>query len=753
MIDAGRILVFLYLLLFGSFLIVAQNGNNQETHTYGIYKTAGNVTIDGELNEDIWSTTDKVGSFWYSFPVDDKTVEEEYQTEVMMAYDDKYIYIAAICHGSGPYVIPSLKRDNIQFWRGDVFSVVFDAVNERTNGVSFSTNPSGVQHDMQFGANTGTRASISTRTRGSSRSAFNSAWDSKWLVNSKQYPDKWVTEMAIPFKSLKYGNKTDWGINFIRGVSGTNSWHTWAPVPVQLTTLDLGFTGTLNWDQKPPKAKGNISVIPYILSSTSRNIEEGEKADYKLEIGGDVKIAINSNLNLDLTLNPDFSQVDVDEQVTNLTTVNIRFPEKRLFFLENTDIFSQFGIPPMRPFFSRKIGLNEDGDAIPIQFGGRLSGNLTNDLRIGLMNLQTNSTDEFLSQNYSSFAFNQRVFGRTLIKGYFHNRQAFENKEFSSTNYNRALGGEIDYRSQDGALQANIGYGASLSDGVNDKNRTYHGIFSYNSRNFSFYTNYMGVGDNYIPDMGFMPKMFHYDATTETSNRIGYTHSFINFSYTHYPENKKINNLRFAMRTILDYTTTSQDLFNGRFTGSSLISLANTSTIELEIGKEYAELFFPFDFTNDEPLPVGEYDWYTIAATYRSDRRKTIFATAGIEAGGFYNGERQQFSLDLNYRRQPWGNFAIRFVQNYLKFPEPYGSESLTLIGPKMEINMSRNLYWTTFLQYNTQRDNFNVNSRFQWQFKPLSNLFIVYTDNYAIEQWGPKNRGVVIKMNYWLSL
>jgi len=743
----GRILIFGSFLHLGSFHVFAQRTVNQETHTYKIHKSSESITADGELNEDIWSTADKVGEFWHSFPSDDRAVETEYQTEVMMTYDDKNIYIAAICHGSGKLVIPSLKRDNDQFFSGDVFGVVFDAVNERTNGAVFSTNPAGVQHDMQVGANTGIRASL-LRSSG-----FNRAWDSKWVVNSKRYPDKWVTEMAIPFKSLKYGNSTTWGINFTRAQSSTNSWHAWAPVPSQLVTADLGFTGLLIWDQEPPRAKGNISIIPYVLGSAFKDFEEGKKLDKAVEMGGDAKFAISSNLSLDLTLNPDFSQVDVDEQVTNLTTVNIRFPEKRLFFLENTDIFREFGIPPMRPFFSRKIGLDEDANPIPIQFGARLSGNLTNDLRIGLMNLQTNSTDEFLGQNYSSFTFNQRVFGRTLIKGYFNNRQAYENKEFSTIDYNRTLGGEIDYRSRDGTLRANTGYGGSLSSGVTDRNRTHHAYVSYNNRNITLYTNYMSVGDNYIPDMGFMTKLYHYDATTEERNRIGYTHHFINIAYTRYPENKKINNYRFEMRTNIDYTTSNQDLFNVQTTGSYLINLANTSSFLLLVSRDYAELFFPFDFTDFEPLPVGEYDWYGFTATYISDLRKTFFVTTGVEVGAFYNGERQQFALDLNYRKQPWGNFAIRFVQNYLSFPQPYGTEQLTLVGPKMEINMSRNLYWTTFLQYNTQKDNFNVNSRFQWQFKPLSNLFIVYTDNYAIEQWGPKNRGIVVKLNYWLSL
>ena len=219
--------------------------------------------------------------------------------------------------------------------------------------------------------------------------------------------------------------------------------------------------------------------------------------------------------------------------------------------------------------------------------------------------------------------------------------------------------------------------------------------------------------------MGFMTLLFHYDAITESDNRIGYTHNFTRFDYIYYPENKKINNHRFGLRTVFDFTTTDQDLFSGKVTVTYNLKLANTSAVEVKINREYGELFFPFDFTEAEPLPVGEYRWYFIGATYKSDTRKTFFFTIGLEAGGFYSGDRKQLSTDLNYRKQPWGNFAFRFVQNYLKFPQPFRSESLTLLGPKVEINMSRNLFWTTFLQYNTQRDNFNINSRVQWQFNP----------------------------------
>lgn len=745
-ISMKKILPFLLCGMLGTFGLQAQKTNNQQTHIYQIFKTSETIKIDGVLDDPVWQSTAKVGKFWYSFPVDDREVEAEYQTEVMLTYDDKFIYVAAICHGPNPYIIPSLKRDNNDFWDGDVFSLVFDAVNERTNAASFATNPAGVQFDVLIGANTGTRG-------GGGSGGFNRAWDNKWLVNSKAYTDHWTTEMAIPFKTLKYGNKKIWGMNFVRGVSKTNTWHTWAPVPVQLTGVDLGFTGALHWDKVPPKAKGNISVIPYMLGSTYRDFEEGEPTDNNFQVGGDAKIAINSNLNLDLTVNPDFSQVDVDEQVTNLTTVNVRFPERRLFFLENSDIFSEFGIPPMRPFFSRKIGLDEDGNSIPIMFGARLTGNMNKDLRVGLMNLQTKEEDDVPGQNYTAAAFNQRVFGRTVAKGYFLNRQAYVGDAFSKTDYNRAMGGEIDYRSMDGTFRANAGYGASLSDGLNSDNKIYHLIFSFNNRNIAFYTNWMAIGDNYVDDMGFMTWLYHYDAVEDTDHRIGYGHSFTRFSYSIYPKNSSINSHRFSFRNVFDVASERKDFFKNVFTVGYNLNFANTSAIEFEVSNQYGELFYPFDFTDETPLPADEYNWAFVGASYSSDRRKPFYYEAGFEWGGFYNGDRRQVSFELNYRQQPWGNFGVRFVRNDLEFPKPFGEESLTLIGPKMEVNFSRNLFWTTFLQYNTQSDNFNVNSRVQWQFQPLSNLFIVYTDNYFIEEWGQKNRGLVVKLNYWLNL
>ena len=183
------------------------------------------------------------------------------------------------------------------------------------------------------------------------------------------------------------------------------------------------------------------------------------------------------------------------------------------------------------------------------------------------------------------------------------------------------------------------------------------------------------------------------------------------------------------------------------------LKFASTSTFQISADHNTVNLLFPFTFIGEEPLPAGIYRYSMAELRYVSDERRLFSVEGGISYGSFYNGRRTQYTLGVKYRAQPWGNFSLNFEQNDLKFPDPYGEDKLFLISPRIEINFSKSLFWTTFLQYHTQRDNFNINSRLQWRFQPMSDLYIVYTDNYAVEFWGPKNRALVIKLNYWFNL
>lgn len=724
-----------------------QSGSIPVEYNYPVETTTEPINLDGVLSEKIWTKVPVATGFWMSYPVDDRVVEDHLQTEVRITSNEQYLFIAAICYGPEKYIIKTLKRDT-EFWEGDGFGVVIDPVNKQTNGFVFHINPAGVQAEYLVTGQTGRRREPEP---GESLKGFNVSWDNKWLSEVTTHPDRWVMEIAIPFKTLRFEEgKSNWGINFFRREAASNSVHTWAPVPIEFFETDLGYMGTLVWDQPPQKAPRNLAIIPYVRGGGTKDYEAGTPVDFDFQAGVDAKVPITSSLNLDLTINPDFSQVEVDEQVINLTLFDIQLPEKRLFFLENSDIFDDFGIPPMRPFFSRKIGLDEDGNPIPILYGARLSGNVNQNLRIGVMNLQTRESDGFLPQNYTVASFHQQVLERSVIKGYIQNRDALRSE---NPDYNRNAGLEFQYRSADGRFQTFAGYFKSFSPDLEKKNYSYITGIGYDNRNLSVYSNLSGLGKNYRADMGYIMGQEYYDAKRDTSIHIGMNHWFTRASYTIYPEkSKKIISHEINGRLILDGDTAFSMLRNDSEVGY-VLKFASTAQLRASFNHTVVNLLFPFTFINDEPLPAGIYRYNQAEIGLQSDQRRLFSLMGGVAYGTFYNGTRVQYTFGIKYRAQPWGNFSVNFEQNALEFPEPYGSDNLFLINPRIEINFSRSLFWTTFLQYNTQHDNFNINSRIQWRFQPMSDLYIVYTDNYAVKFWGPKHRALVIKLNYWFNL
>ncbi len=724
-----------------SYVLFAQN--NAEVYQLNIQRMNEKIRLDGVLDESFWEDVEIATNFWLNFPVGGTPVDNEVQTTVKITYDDDFIYLGVECYGKGPFLVQSLKRDSDSFWNGDAFAVVFDPVNERTNGVIFGVNPGGVQTEALI---TGEPA-----RRGGQLSGYNKAWDNKWYTQASVTENGWTAEMMIPFKSLRFGRKGRWGINFIRVDAQNNANHSWAPVPIQFYGTDLGYLGQLIWDKPPRNEKGNISLVPYLLGNTYKDYKSKSDLSQSFALGMDAKIAINSNLNLDLTVNPDFSQVDVDEQQTNLTTVNLRFPERRLFFLENSDIFSNFGTNA-KPFFSRKIGLDDDGNTIPIIYGARLSGNLNKNLRIGLMNTQTQE-QELPGNNYSSFALHQRILKRSVLRGYFHNRIGYTDGSVQEDNFSRIGGLEFNYSSENSKWRVVTGYGLAFSNENQNENHLFNLFGGYGGRAFNVMVNISGLGDNYINDFSLIPRQKHYDALEDTTYILGFNHWWATMGYKFYPKNTFINQHGFSLTTNGDRTATSSELIQDKHQLSYKFLMKNTSALDLSYAHEGVNLLYPFGFTDNEPLPAQLYRFDYGQIKYMTDKRREIKLTFGFRYGSFYNGTRTEFSLAVDYRVQPWGNFSLNFVQNDLEFPGNYGTEQLLLFGPKAEINFSKNFFWTTFMQYNTQSDNFNINSRLQWRYMPMSDLFIVYSDNYMVEHFGPRNRGLVLKLNYWFNL
>ncbi|XOV91370.1 MAG: DUF5916 domain-containing protein [Bacteroidota bacterium] len=731
---------FLVVLALNSF---SQTKNIREDFQIHPKPTEEKMTIDGELNEEVWKDAAVVGDFSFCYPVDNQRVPDEKQTQVGVTYNSQYIFFGITCYGENNYVIQTLKRDK-DLYTSDGFAVVIDPVNEKTNGFMFGVNAGGAQTEALYPTRIGPRDE-------NGPSGFNEAWDNKWFSEIQSYPDRWTIEIAIPYKSLRFKEGVkNWGINFIRYDASANSIHVWSPVPIEFWEIDLGYTGTIQWDQPPEKVKSNITVIPYALGGVGTDFETDPNSPLNSFQGGmDAKVALTSSLNFDLTVNPNFSQVDVDEQVTNLSLFNIRFPERRLFFLENSDVFEDFGVGPMRPFFSRKIGLDADRKPIPISYGARLSGNVNNDLRIGLMNLQTRESGDFLAQNYTAFAFQQQILSRSIVKGYFNNRSAVNSLK---PDYSRNAGLEMVYNSVDGRSSAYGGGGKTFSPGLHSQDYFYVGGAGYYNKAIALRFNVDGVGNNYVADMGFIQGNMYYDAERDTTIRIGYHHGYGRADYTIYVDNPGIISHQFTGAYILDVDS-AFSLLNTQLELTYTLNKTNTSKLISTYYYKKVALIFPFSFVDEELLPIGMYVNHSGEMIYNSDQRKSFILTASALAGTFYGGKRSTFRMGVKYRSQPWGNFSFLAERNDLLFPESGSQQSFWLISPKTEINFSKALFWTTFLQYNTQADNFNINSRLQWRFLPMSDVFLVYSDNYAVEFWGPKNRTLVLKVNYWLNL
>ncbi|HNW57569.1 MAG TPA: DUF5916 domain-containing protein, partial [Bacteroidales bacterium] len=401
-------------------------GINREKYRIKIAETTSNINIDGILDEDVWQTADKASNFQRVIPTD--TGYAVAQTEVKVTYTQSTMYIGIVCYDPipGRRPVESLRRD-FAFMKNDNFCVFIDTYNDQTNGFAFGISPAGAQWDGQQ-ANGGT---------------VNLNWDIKWRSAVKNYDDRWVAEFAIPFRSIRYnGGAPEWGINFSRQDFKTGEKSSWAPMPRQFATANLAYTGSLVWDKPLPSSGPRFSIIPYVLGKVTQDKEAGKDAKTETNAGVDAKVILSTSMNLDLTVNPDYSQIEVDQQRTNLDRFELFFPEKRQFYLENSDLFANLGSDYLRPFFSRRIGLNS-----PVQAGARLSGKIGDKWRIGVMDMQTDEKGDVRAGNFAVAALQRQVFSRSNVSAFMVNKEVTDihnDTTFTGNSFNRVAGLEYN---------------------------------------------------------------------------------------------------------------------------------------------------------------------------------------------------------------------------------------------------------------------------------------------------------------------
>jgi len=699
-------------------------GINRDKYRIKITKTTAHITVDGVMDEPVWMTTDLADNFHRVLPTD--TGYAVARTEVRVIYNESTLYMGIICYDPTPGKRPveSLRRD-FAFGKNDNFLVFIDTYNDQTNGFSFGVSPAGAQWDGQQ-ANGGT---------------VNLDWDIKWLSAVKNYDDRWVAEFAIPFRSMRYnGGESEWGINFSRQDLKANEKSSWAPMPRQFATATLAFTGSLVWDKPLPESGLRFSLIPYTSLKTTQNKEAGEPFKTKLNAGGDAKMILSTSMNLDLTVNPDYSQVEVDRQRTNLDRFELFFPEKRQFFLENSDLFANLGTDNLRPFFSRRIGLTS-----PIQAGARLSGKIGNDWRIGMMDLQTGAKDDIPASNFAVGVIQRKVFQRSNVSAFLVNKEVMlsnnEDTTYTGNDFNRVAGAEFNLASADNRWTGKTFYHQSFYPGADGDAAAAAANITFATQYFSATVNQSWVGADYTAEVGYIRRRGYYDVSPA-------------LQYKFFPHSSRIANHGPILKSMMLFDP-SFSLTDRESEVSYQVEWLNKSIFKFDVEDDYVLLTEPFDPTNSGgvPLPANsEYKWNELSATFTSDIRKSFnFSVMGLY-GGFYNGTRYALNSEIYYRVQPYGSIAIVTSYNNIQMPDPYNSAELVLIGPRLDFTFTDKLFFTSLVQYNNQIDNLNLNLRFQWRFAPVSDLFIVYTENSYPTGYTVKNRGLVFKISYWFN-
>lgn len=713
-----NILIYIPIILIGQV--------NTDDYRLSIQKTNEKIKIDGVLEEAAWKNASVAKDFFMITPVD--TGKATQFSEARVSFDDENLYIAIIFFNNstqGKYVVESLKRD-FSFGKNDNFLVAIDPFNNQNTGFAFGLNAYGAQWD-------------GTMYDGRS---VDLNWDTKWYSEVQFDEEKWVCEIAIPFKSIRYNEEiTEWGINFSRLDLKASEKSSWAPVPRQFPSVTLAYAGALVWDSPPPKQSSNVSLIPYL--SNNLNSQDNATPNNTFKVGGDLKYSLTSALNLDVTVNPDFSQAEVDQQVTNLDRFELFFPERRQFFLENGDLFSNFGYTTIRPFFSRRIGLN-----VPIQGGIRLSGNLDENWRIGIMDIQTRQDEglNLAAENFGVVTLQRKVFDRSNLSVIFVNKQAINlnNDQNNTSAYNRNLGLEYNYFSADNLWNGKLLFLKSLSPLAKQQGEVFASHIGYQSTRWNWRLQQEYISGNYSAEVGFIPRN-NYIKLQATGGYLYYT-------------NKETPLLSHGPRVGRTYYFDTD--FNKKDQTQQLdylFNFKNRSRFTLGIRRQYIELLTDFDplRTQIAKLTAGtKHEWNSFTFSYDAKPQNRFTYSAELITGGYYdNGKRNAFLGEFGYRFQPYLELSSLVNYNKIELPAPWNTNSFWLLGIKSNLTLTNKIFFSNLFQYNEQLGLWNFNSRFQWRYKPASDIFLVFNSNEISVPNVATGWNLTLKVNYWLNL
>ncbi|SHJ39009.1 DUF5916 domain-containing protein [Aquimarina spongiae] len=714
--------------------------------SFTVGTTNEGIQIDGVLDEGVWSKLTPAKDFVQYFPSD--SIPAKAQTEIYMCTDQKNLYIGIKCYAAGnDWIVNSLRRD-YRAGGADNITLLFDTFDDGTNALYFGINPEGVRREGIIS------------NGGNVLRDFSTSWDNKWKGEAQKYDGYYTAELEIPFSTLRYPTPSKkWGFSCYRFDSQSNEISTHSRVPRNQIVFTLAYPAEMIWEEELTTKSSAVSLIPFVSSGVNKDFEDDTPSDTFFEAGGDAKIALSPGLNLDLTVNPDFSQVEVDEQITNLDRFEIFFPERRQFFLENADLFGQFGFANINPFFSRRIGVGEDVRTEELVqnriYGGlRISGKLDPNTRIGFLNMQTASSQEqgIPSVNYGVAVAQRKLWTRSNIGFIAVNRQVADIDGLDTLDinrYNRMAGIDFNYATRDNTWSGKTFVHGTFTPDT-DIAIAQGSTLNYNTRKFGVLWSHEYVDEDYNAEVGFVPRTNYFRINPVTELR-------------YYPQNEFMNNHTYRAEADVFWRPEfgkTDHFFSIGWGGE----LAERATFQFNLNHNYVYLFDPFDPTGTDSLELDadqDFSYFSFTGNFRSDRRKAFSWSLSPYIGEYFNGWRYGTRGSFTIRYQPRGSFSLNYAVNYFDLPHLDGGRETFLISPRVDYTFSKSVFTSLFVQYNSQSDNTNINARIQWRFAPVSDLILVYTDNFLTGEVDPldrfafdvRTRSIVLKVTYWLNL
>ena len=702
----------------------------------GAVEARAPMTIDGALDEEPWRTAQPAGGFVQAEPHEGEPASE--LTEVRIAYDRDALYIGVVCHDTPPaaLVVNDIRKD---FGTGeqDSFELILDTFADRRNGFVFVVNPAGAKSDTQI-ANEGRDV--------------NTNWDAVWDVATTRSENGWTAEIRIPFKTLRFERGADriWGVNFSRHIRRKNEVDYWSPVPRVYNLYRAGMAGTLGG--LPDASQGrNLRVKPWIAADVTRGLA-GDDFDRDGHAGLDVKYGVTPSLTLDVTVKPDFAQAEADEQQVNLTQFSLFFPEKREFFLENSGMFyfgdipreSRLGnarfAPPeeeMLLFFSRRIGLTDKGEEIPIAAGGRLTGRVGR-TGVGLMTIQTQDVPGRAGDNYTVLRGRRDILRNSDVGAIFLSRQSAG----ASSDRNQVAGVDANFRFVR-ALSLNGFLSRSWTPGVDGGEMAGKGSVVWNDNFLHTQYSLLSVGDNFRDDIGFI-------------KRRGIRKHFADFGIRFRPEWWR----KLGIRELHPHTRYNiyTDQSNTKVTHTNHIAMAwffeRGGYLELQWNPRFERISVPFAIRPDQSFAVGSYGWNEYVLELETDHSRKVSGSALITSGGFWSGSQVSTKVGVLIRPSYHLTFDVALQRNDIHLPAPMHDFVTNLVTTRIGYAFNTRTFLDTLVQYNTDLKQLSANIRFDLIHRPLSDLFIVYNEQQLTETPIPINtgRGLIVKYTHMLA-